>query len=230
MTVTLIRLVATTVVLAGCYDPIESDDRATALQVRVTSDTAPADGASLVEVDLAGPEHSSGASVTLSVSSGRLTGASQNTLTLHLSQQGTAAAQWQAPLSTGPATVSARVSDVPLRVDTVQFIRATPDTVEVEPQSPSVSATPASALTITVHLRRSIGIVTPGARASFGAVDTAGAAIGRFLSSTPSDSSGTITARYAPGSTLYRGLVSITATVLTVTPPRLGRTLVEVTN
>jgi len=215
--------------VAGCYSPTDYDRRPSGVTLRVSRDSAPADGASLVIVKLAAPLHiQSGLTAVLSAASGTLIGASQGTLTLPLAGGDTVRARWQAPLSTGFGYLVAKVGSILVLQDSVVFVAAGPDSVEVDPAAPAVKGTADAEVTVNVHLRRTVGTPSLGTRVTVTA-DTAGVAFGRVLSTTPSDAAGLVTARFAPGETTYRRTVTITATVTVGGSTHTGSTVVTIT-
>lgn len=217
--------------IAGCYSPTEYDTRPSGVALRLSANSVPADGASLIVIKIYAPPRSqSGLSATLAVSAGALVGAAQGTLSLPVEGGDTVRANWQAPLAVGTGVVAVKMGSLFQLADSVVFVAAGPDTVEVEPGSPAVSAKVDSAVLISVHLRRTIGIPSLGTRVTLTPSDSAGATVGRFLSSTPSDANGLVTARYAPGTTTYRGPVTITATVTVRDTVHTGQTTVTITN
>jgi hypothetical protein len=125
--------------------------------------------------------------------------------------------------------VTAKVGSTLFRQDSVVFVPAGPDFVEVDPAAPAVKGTADAEVTVNVHLRRTVGTPSLGTRVTVTA-DTAGVAFGRILSTTPSDSAGLVTARFAPGLTTYRGAVTITATVTVAGVTHSGSTVVTVMN
>ena len=200
--------------VAGCYSPTDYDTRPSGVVLRLSAGSVPADGASMVLVEIyAPPQSQSGLSATLAVSAGTLVGAAQGALSVPVASGDTVRAYWQAPLATGTGVVTAKVGSLFVRTGSVVFVAAAPDFVDVEPGSPAVPAKLDSVVSVTIRLRRTIGMPSLGTPVTLTASDASGATVGRFLSSTPSDANGLVTARYAPGTTTYRGPVTITATV-----------------
>ncbi len=217
--------------VVSCYSPTDYDRRPSDVRLSLAPDTAPADGASTVLVKIAAPPRTqSGLSATLSVSAGSLVGASSGTLTLPLAAGDTVRARWQAPQSQGVGVLTAKIGTILFIQDTVKFVVAPPDTIELDPEKPSVSGTDGAEVGINVHLRRATGTPSQGIRVDVTPADTLGGSLGRILSTTPSDADGLVKARYAPGKTTYRGRVVITATVAVGGVTRTGSTWVTITD
>jgi hypothetical protein len=229
------RLVARALVLAAavtaCYSPADYDTRPTGVALSFSADTAFADGASLVVIMISAPPHAqSGLTATLAVSAGTLIGASSASLSLPLASEDTVRAYWRAPQTLGTGVLTVTVGTWLALQDSVRFVTAYPETVEVEPDSPAVAATADAMLTFKVYLRRPVGAPTLGTRVTLDARDRDSLSVGRFLSSTPSDATGLVTARFAPGTTTSPGRVTIWATVGAGPAARTGQTYIEVTN
>ncbi len=180
------------------------------------SHTGPADGATLDELvaQVTTRSADSPAEVTFSASGGTLVAATGtgSTLTLGATSGGGATLQLRAPNAVGLVFVRASVGDVTLQ-DTVLFVRALPNRVDVEPNVFTVQVTPSATVTISAYLRRDIGVVTPGTPVAFSISAPGGADAGVLGAPSPSDSQGVATVKYSPGVTSYRGPVTINATV-----------------
>lgn len=182
------------------------------LSLALGADSLQADGAStvLVRAMVRRGTARAPATVTFTTTSGVFAGDSAQ-VTVRVDSSGTATALLRAPRTPGLALVRARAGNAALDA-TFRFIHAYPETIVLSADSFRVAATPASRVEVTATLRRMIGSVSPGTTVSFAAVTRDTVPVGWFSGETPSDSTGVAEATYTPGSTSYRGPVTIIAT------------------
>jgi hypothetical protein len=182
--------------------------------------TGTADGVSPIVVTATVPATASGTdrAVAFSTTIGTLTAGTTtaNTVTVTADASGMASALLRAS-GAGLGLVTASTGRG-TRQDTVTFVAARPETVELEPAQFTVKGDLSSTVDLTAYLRRRTGSVTPGATVRFSAVRAegpgSGTSIGIFSVPTPSDTGGRVTARFAPADSVYRGRVTITAQTL----------------
>jgi hypothetical protein len=121
-----------------------------------------------------------------------------------------ATADLESPATLGTARIRATASQV-TREATIEFRRALPDLVTVGTGGKfQVMANDTDTVTVTGTFLRDLGQVTAGTVATFRAADATGATIGFFRDVTTIGSDGQATAVFHPGSTAYRGRVTIT--------------------
>lgn len=217
--------------LTGCYEGNPNGPGESALTFVVAADSAPADGATSVRMVAKIPEGARGdqRKVTFTTSAGSLVGAQGNSVTVTANMEGEAVTELRAPSEPGTARLRIAVGSI-IREDSVRFIRAAPERIDVDPGKFAISAGAKNEISITAHLRRAVGRVTPGTRIYFhafraGTMDS----IGQFSVPTLSDSNGQVSVRYTAGSTPYRGLVRIRAAVQNGANPLLaGYATVEI--
>jgi hypothetical protein len=212
------RLGATLLVAAllpACYDAITPPHRAPTL---ILPDTGSADGASLlavtVTIDTAGIPSNKRA-IALTTTAGTFTAGGTNAATLAPDVSGAAVALLRAPSDSTTAVVAASVNGETV-FRTVVFRRAFPDRVDVVPDQPSLRAGSGAELPLTIYLRRTVGIPSPGTRVELTSANVSSDSIstGRFLpAAMTSDATGVLRARFTAPDTTYRGPVRLRATV-----------------
>lgn len=170
--------------------------------------SAPADGATLsrfsVSVSPAVPSAQRTATFTASAGTFAPSG------TVPVSASNVATADLRSPNVIGTARVQATVAGV-TRETLIDFERARPDALTVAVQSATVKASPVNEVTVTVLLLRDVGTVSPGTLVTLTAQTSEGVQLGSFRNLTRSDTNQQATAQYSPGTTGYRGPVTIEA-------------------
>lgn len=181
----------------------------------ISSHSIPADGATLTTVSAYLPAEAQNdrRQITFSTSGGAfVVGAStSSSITVSVASEGRAIALLRSPTDSGLAFVRASAGSGSL-ADSVTFVRALPDRLDVEPVSLAAKADPSQPISVTVTLRRSIGIVTKGTPVQIIATRVDGGDAGRFVGAPISGENGIVNFKYTPGSIPYRGQVTITAT------------------
>lgn len=177
--------------------------------VAVPSGQVPADGATITPFTVAVSPQLSGQTVTFKASAGTFVESSvsvdvNNHATGHLTS----------PLTIGNADVTATING--FTVDTaVQFGRALPNRVVIVSASPqSIPAKDGMSAQVTAKLARDVGSVTPGAIATFTAVDANQKSVG-FFSDTQvvtTDGTGSVSTNFFPTAMAVPGPVTITVT------------------
>jgi hypothetical protein len=211
-----------TAALAGCYAPDSpSPTAAEVMSLSVSARTAPADGATTVQVAarIAADASAGHRNITFATTSGSLGGGDGSNASVPVDAMGLAVATLRAPADVSLARIRVSQGDV-VRQDSVVFVRAEAEQVLVDPEHFSVQAGTQSELHVTAYLRRFAGKVTPGAEVRFRALrEDTGEGIGRFGVAETSNSAGTVTVRFTPGATAYRGRIRITATAVVAGQP-----------
>lgn len=194
--------------------------------------SAPADGTSLVTLvaTVTRRDATRPAPVTFSTSGGALisSAASAQTVTIGATSADTATVQVRAPRDSALVYVRATAGDV-TKKDSIVFTRALPESIQLEPNPFAIQASPSASVVVTAYLRRSVGLVSPGTPLRFSATAPNGADPGILGVPSVSDSQGVVTIKYSPGTTSYRGPVTVTATLdLPGTPSSIsGQTTVQ---
>jgi hypothetical protein len=124
---------------------------------------------------------------------------------------GVARALLRAPSDSASGIVTASAGGVALTAP-ITFRRARAQSLAVELSTFVLDTGYANSVTVTVTLRRAVGIPSPGDTVHLDAQDSAGQPIGRFSSSSPSDAHGQATARYTIGDRAYAGAIRVVAT------------------
>lgn len=170
---------------------------------------APADGASTTLFRVAVATGLAGQTVHFTTTQGTFAGtASAPTVDSPVLADSTASASLVSPLILVDATVTASINGQ-AREAQVRFTRALPQQLVVTTDATTVSAAAGTKVTVTVRMIRDRGTVTPGTTATFTAA-SGGVAAGSFQSIGVSDSTGTLTADWFPGTTTPVGPVTIT--------------------
>lgn len=173
--------------------------------------TAPADGATLsaFTVELS-PALPLGTAVQFQATLGVFAPESAASVSRTADGAFRATADLESPATLGTARVRATAGQVTREV-TLQFHRALPDLITVATGGDfQVMANATDSVTVTGTFLRDLGQVTAGTVATFRASDTTGAAIGFFRDVTVIGADGRATAVFLPGTTAYRGRVTIT--------------------
>jgi hypothetical protein len=201
--------------LAACdtYKPpptAPGDSERFTLSLGVSS--ARADAATLVPVVVTIPNGARGDArkVTLTTNLGSFPAGDGRTVTVVSDRTGTARADLRAPVEAGVARVRA-VAAGAIRDDSIRFVAALPERIEVDAPSFTLKAGFANSIAVTVHLIRSVGKVTPGARVEIFGVQPDGTRFGQVSVATPSNADGIVTARFTAGDTSYRGPFTLRA-------------------
>lgn len=211
----------------GCSEdspgPVAPDD---VLALAASAAAIPADGASQATITATIPADAASANRTVAFTT--TAGTFQGADAPGTSTQAQADLDGRATVilrsGTRPATaqVEASVAGV-VRVLTVRFTAALPETIDVDPGTFSLAAGFGNTTTVTATLRRTGGgVATEATEVRFAAATPAGATVGEFRSVTPSDAQGAATALYTAGDTTHRGPVTVTARV---TDPATGATV-----
>jgi hypothetical protein len=198
--------------LPACYEDPPMNPGEGILRLTVESDSAPADGATLLRVLALIPKEAASdrRTVVFSTSAGTFADGGQGTVAI-IALDSVAETFLRAPRTSGPARVRAQLG-TEIREVSVQFDTAYPARIDVEPKTFVLKAGVSNETTITASLRRNVGQVSPGVEIRFEAVRADnGEPIGQFGTVPASGVEGTITARYTAGETTYRGLVVIRA-------------------
>ncbi len=217
----------------GCFSPTDYDRRIAGVGLVLSAgaarlDSIPADGASLVLVEIAAPSRARGGlTADLAVSAGSLQGGTKDGLSLPLAAGDTVRARWQAPTAPGPGVLTVKVGGIQLPERSVTFVRVVPDSITVEPEAAVVTGKGDGKVAIDVRLWRAAGTASLGTAARLTA-DTSGVEFGRILLLKASDASGVVTAQFAPGETTYRRSVTIRAEVTVAGVTRSDTTWVTV--
>jgi hypothetical protein len=213
--------------LAGCYETYPTDAVEQRLELRVDADSLPADGATLVRVAASIPRDArrDARSVSFTANGGTFVDGGTGSVSL-TAVDGIAETYLRAPRTPGSVRIRAQLGTI-IRDTTIVFHAALPTRADVQPPGFVIKGSLASQVTITAHLRRAIGLPTPGTEVTFQAVREDNLQpIGRFGVALPSDANGLVTVPYSTGDTDYRGPVRIR--VLTTTGRLLGETTINV--
>lgn len=219
-----------TAAAGACGDSGTNPNAPGVLDLSLSAQQAPADGATVLQATGTVDSHTRGDArkLTFTTSAGAFTDGGDKTVTVIANEHGVARVGLRAPTQAGVVRVrlSAGAAE---RVDSVVFIRAAPEQVLVDAEKFAVAAGVKNELKVTAQLRRGVGVVTPGTTVSFHAF-RAGTPeeLGQFGVPTLSDSAGQVTVRFTPGNTAYRGPVRIVATAGGATGPVSGEALVEI--
>lgn len=178
--------------------------------------TAPADGATRSNFTVRiSSDLPPGTMVTFSTTGGTFAVSAGPMEMVASNSSNQATAQLVSPLAISTASVTAAANNVS-RVTNISFVRALPDkAVQVTADPIELVMDPTQAgpqSSVVVKLVRNVGTPTPGASVTLRAVGVNNQVVGFFSNVTVSDNQGQITATYVPGSTTYRGEVSIRAT------------------
>lgn len=200
------------VFLSGCESK-SNPNGPEVLGLSLSSTSAPADGATVVQVmGMVDPgTRADRRQLTFSASGGTLTEGDGKAVTVVADERGVARVGLRAPAEPGLVRIRLTVGSV-TRQDSVSFTRAQPETITVEPERFAIAAGLQNETRVAAHLRRSLGKVSPGTTVSFRAFRAGtNIEVGRFGTATLSDGNGVVTVRYTPGETTYRGPVRIVA-------------------
>jgi hypothetical protein len=212
---------------AACYKDYPTDAVEQRLELRVEADSLPADGATLVHVVAAIPVNARPDSRTVSftTNSSAFVDGGQATAAV-TAIKGVADTYLRAPRTPGPIRIRAQLGTV-IRDTTIQFHTAHPARADLQPSAFVTKGSLGSQITVTAHLRRGVGLTTPGVEIRFEALrEDNKQPIGRFGVAPPSNSEATVTVTYSAGDTPYVGPVRIRA--LTLTGQVLGETTINV--
>jgi hypothetical protein len=194
-----------------------SEDPENLLVLTVNPESIPADGASTSTLTARVPAGAlpEDRIVTFSTSAGTFVDGSivsSEPIDVPADVHGVAAVQLRSGLSGGAAIVRAEAGTA-TRKGRVNFTLALPQQVIVTADTYLLSVGSADTTDVEALLYRSQGVASAGLPVEWTAVDPGGAAVGGFSSQTASDSSGKATAEYSPGTTAFRGVVTIRALV-----------------
>jgi hypothetical protein len=200
--------------IPACYEPVVAPHRAPAL---ILPDTGTADGASLldlvVKIDTAATPADKRA-IALTTTAGTFT-TGGTTATLAPDVSGAAIALLRAPADSTTAIVTATVNGETVS-RTIVFRRALPERVDVVPDQLTLRPGTGQELSITIYLRRAVGIPSPGVRVELSSVNVSNGSISTalFLPATlTSDATGVMRARFTAPDRTYFGPVQLRAVV-----------------
>lgn len=221
-------LVSTACSFCAADDPASIDESELS-DVTVSPTSAPADGATLVQITatITKPHSSSLPSVHVSTSAGVFVPANANATFVPVDRDGVATALLRTPREAGRADIrtSGRTTQI---VRQIIYTPAPPDTAVLETSAVTIKANTAAELTVTARLTRRTGFVTPGYVVTFyDSVPGAQRQLGNFSSSTLSGADGVVTARYAPGISAACGRMVLVA-VVNAPRPLIATTAIEV--
>jgi hypothetical protein len=215
----LIAVLFASCVFVSCYNPDDyalneglSPDEVIVLNVSPTE--IPADGTSFTTL-VATIEKKADAdkrSVKFTTTIGQFLGTTDREITAQADAEGVATADLVSVVQEARATVQASIAGV-VRQKTVDFVRAYPETIVVDPGTFALTASVSEQTTVTAELRRQKGVVTSGTSVDFSAVDTTGSRIGQFRDTKLSGDGGRATAIFSVGNTAYRGSIVVRARV-----------------
>jgi hypothetical protein len=184
------------------------------IRAAVSSSSAPADGATVLQVyaDVAPGLPANQRTVTFTTSFGTFVATSGATATAVADGSNRATVDLRAPTSLGDARITATVGNAVAQTG-VSFTRAYPNSILVNLDKLSVTASLSDSTNITTTLLRNVGTVTPNTVVTYSAVDatTGGPLSLIFRNVTPSNTSGQSTATMSPGNTTFRGTATIRA-------------------
>jgi hypothetical protein len=195
----------------------------------VTAPTSiPADGASLsrivVRVNPLLPNNER--TVNFGASLGTFVPGTSGTTTGVADSEGLVRADLKSPSELGIARIQAQISGYVRSID-VDVVRALPEAISVGTDALTVDATGTASILVTATMQRAIGTTTNGTRGVFSGTGSSGEAVGVFRDEAVV-ANGKATARYYPGTTGYRGPVTIAVGVSGSTV--VGTTTINVTN
>lgn len=176
----------------------------------VTPSSAPADGASLVDIvaTVAAGLPSGRRTVTFRTNLGEFRPGNGDTLTIEADRSHVAHASLSSE-TVGTARVSATVDGATATAN-VQFTQSRPDSLFVSPAASTLSS--GDSMVVTVTLLRETGAVSPRLQVNYSATTAAGASIGTFSGVTLADD-GVSRATFHLGTTMHLGPVTIRAAV-----------------
>ncbi len=149
--------------------------------------------------------------VTFTTTAGTFLPGGRDSLTVNIDSAGVALVLLRTSSHPGTAVVTAQAGRTLLR-ETVTFVRAFPERMELGADSYRAEADPATKIRVHANLYRSNGKVSPGAIVRFAVQRNAeGEEIGWFGNVSPSNENGTASAEYIAGGTTHRGPISIVA-------------------
>lgn len=224
-------LLAVLALLPGCDDGTTDPNDPRVLSLSLSAASAPADGATLVHVTASVDPDTRGdrRSLTFTVSGATLTEGDGKSATVTADEDGIARLSIRAPQEPGMARVRLSVQNI-VRQDSVEFTRALPQRLDVEPEKFALSAGVKNELRVAAQLRRATGRVSPSTPVTFRAFQAGTSTeVGQFGVASPSDANGVATVRYTAGSTSYRGPVRIVASAPGEGAAQvIGETMIEV--
>jgi hypothetical protein len=178
------------------YDLDNLDQSSVIKEMTVTPDVIPADGVSFALIKAIIPDNADIKTVKFTSSAGKFDKEDTSTEAI----DGLASIRlFPGNTIDSMVIVEAEIAGIRKTVN-VKFIRAFPETIITEAGSFNLEIGWDHELTITVKLKRSVGIVTPGAKVGFRALTTAGQPIGAFREiKSESDANGLATAIYSAG-------------------------------
>ena len=171
---------------------------------------APADGATRSTFRVGLNDQIPNPTVTFTTTIGKFSNG-MSSATVNGNDQNQAAIELIGPTAVGTGIVSATILGI-TRTTTITFDPALPDRILVIPDALSVAA--GADVRVSGQLLRDIGMTTVGTVPTFESRDAAGNILGGFLSLEVSNAQATVAARYLPGTTAYRGPVTVTVGVL----------------
>jgi hypothetical protein len=195
-------------------------DPSTLVRLSTSVSSAPADGATVVRVfaDIAPGLPDGQRTVTFTTSLGSFADAAATTpktTTATANAGNRATVDLRGPTDQiGQARVTATVAGTTQQTF-VDFTRALPDTIVVDPSKSELKASASDSLTVTVTLLRDLGTVTKGTPVTLRVLNPQNHDDLHFLINgvEPSGDGGTTQATVSAGNTAYRGLATIEATV-----------------
>lgn len=200
--------------LCACYEVIVPPARAPSLTI---PDSGTADGASLSTIAIridTGAVPADKRSITLSTTAGTFTASGSGSATLTPDITGAATAFLRAPADSTTALITATVNGTTIS-RTMVFSRALPERVDMVPDRFALDVGLGHELSITVYLRRSVGMPSSGSRVTFRSayVSDTVASLGLFLPVTAtSDASGVVRTRFTMPDTTRTGPLLLRAT------------------
>ncbi|HJW92616.1 MAG TPA: hypothetical protein VJ901_03275 [Thermoanaerobaculia bacterium] len=200
------------------------------VRISVSNTAPPADGATILQVyaDVAPALTGDQRNVTFTTIYGTFIGGTNHSVVVRADNRNRATADLQTPPDAVTTRLTAAVSGV-LAETNLMFVPALPDLLRVDPATVEMKAS--TEIIVTATLSRNLGSVTAGRIITFTATDAQGQTIGGFRNIGLSTSEQKATAVYSPGSTTYRGLVTLRATTLSASGTILSaETTVRITD
>lgn len=222
-------VLALAIVCGACFEKGLADSDPPGLRLTATTDSTPADSATLVRLVAYVPADATPARRTVTFTTNLGTFVDGGLATAQIFAIDSVATTFlRAPRIPGTARVRAQLGDV-VEEASVRFDTAQPQFAVVQPSAFTVAAGSANAVPVTAYLKRNVGLVTPGFPVRFEAVRAdSSLSIGTLLASTPSDAAGSVSTRFTAGDSKYRGDVHIR--VFTLGGRLLGQATVTVTD
>ena len=190
------------------------------ITIELASAQAPADGASVTPIfaRIAAAVPPEQRDVVFSTTAGTLsigTTGGASSVQVRAGTDNVATVNLVSPRSEGSALVTASLNNLSVRQG-VEFTHAYPSRAALSiAGSFRLPATFATKSGLRMELFRDVGVVTQGTLVEWSATDdSTGHSVGYFSGMTPSDSTGSCTADFTPGSTVERGTTTIQARVV----------------